>query len=136
MENLEMTGLKQCPETNTLTEGEGSVQLTSMYSLFYSSCFLYWKYHLHFHKTTTLKRRSTVLSLPLKLVFPVSSFVCPTIWNENKMFCNPGTWSNRVVGLRASPVFTVNGYTWKNLILPIDRRNFVKWIQYRHFCTH
>ncbi len=38
---------------------------TSLYQFLY-----YWKYYLHFYQTTTIMRRSTVLSHPLQLVFP------------------------------------------------------------------
>ncbi len=54
----------------SLTEGEGSVQLTSFYCLVKTTCFLYWKYYYLFTNQATLMRRSTVLSLPIQLVFP------------------------------------------------------------------
>jgi hypothetical protein len=61
---------KFCPcSQETLTVGISSVQLTSLYKLVYISYFLYWK-HFRLTKQATLMRRSTVLSLPLHLVFP------------------------------------------------------------------
>jgi len=49
------------------TEGAGSVQLTSLYWL---APFLIENIICVFTKQATLMRRSTVLSLPLQLVFP------------------------------------------------------------------
>ncbi len=48
----------------TLTEGEGSVQLTSLYQIVYITYIFY-----YFTKQTALLRRSTILSLPFQLVF-------------------------------------------------------------------
>ncbi len=56
----------------TLTEGEGLVQLTSLYKTFKISCFNTTFFYF-FTKQATLMRRSTVLSLPLQLVFPAST---------------------------------------------------------------
>ncbi len=51
----------------TLTEGKGSLQLTSLIT---SAAFHIAKNKLLFAKQATLMRRSRVLSLPLQLVFP------------------------------------------------------------------
>jgi len=53
-----------------LTEGEGSVQLTSLYQLVQISRFEHWKIYIFFTKQAILLRRSTVLNLPLQQVFP------------------------------------------------------------------
>jgi hypothetical protein len=57
----------------TLIEGEGSVQFTSF-------IWFRWSYdfdikHIIFNKQCTLKRMSTVLSLPFQLVFPALTFL-------------------------------------------------------------
>ncbi len=41
-----------CLIQGTLTEGEGSVQLTSLYYLVLINCFWYWEHHLLFYKTS------------------------------------------------------------------------------------
>ncbi len=57
----------------SLTEGERSVQLTSSYHQVEISSFLNWKYYFSFlQEQATLMRRSTVLSLPNRLVFPAN----------------------------------------------------------------
>ncbi len=53
-----------------LTEGEGLVPLASLNYLIQISCFSIEKFIHLFTVQATLLRRSTVLSLPLKLVFP------------------------------------------------------------------
>jgi hypothetical protein len=46
--------LDQMPLQGSLTEGKGSVQLTSLYRLVRISFFLCWKYYLPFYKTSYL----------------------------------------------------------------------------------
>ncbi len=54
----------------TLTEGYGSVQLTSLYLLARLAVFDIESIIYIFEKQTTILRSSTVLSLPLQIVFP------------------------------------------------------------------
>jgi hypothetical protein len=54
----------------TLTEGEGSVQLTSLYYLFRLASFEIEHIIYFFTKHASLMRRSTAQSLGLQLVFP------------------------------------------------------------------
>ncbi len=66
-----MPPLKSGYSRGSLTEGEGSLRLTSLYKLVWIGSFLHWKYYLPFlQKQAVLMRRSTVLSLPLQIVFP------------------------------------------------------------------
>jgi len=51
----------------SLTEGKGSVQLTSLSAAFVNENFIY-----SFTKQATLMRKSTIQSPPLRLVLPVS----------------------------------------------------------------
>ncbi len=66
----------------TLTEGKGSVRLTSLYLLVWISSFLHWKYYLFtfLTKQATLLRRSIVLSPPLQLVFTGWSIAMLTVF--------------------------------------------------------
>ncbi len=57
----------------SLTEGEGSLQLTSLYQLVEQFLFIVKILFTFFTKQATLIRRSTVLSLPPQLVFPGGS---------------------------------------------------------------
>jgi len=60
-------------EQGILTVGEGSVQLTFSLTSFDQLLFKLKYYLLFFTKEAVLIRRLTVLSLPLKLVFPGTS---------------------------------------------------------------
>jgi hypothetical protein len=68
-----------------LTEGEGSVQLTSLYERVKISYFRHYNHYLLFIKQATLKRRSTVLSLPLHLVFPCAQASLPVSFKQTEV---------------------------------------------------
>ena len=53
----------------TLTEGKGTVLLTSMYKLVLICSFWFSKHYLLFYKGPNIMRRSAVQSLPHELVF-------------------------------------------------------------------
>ncbi len=58
-------------DQGTLIEGEGSIQLTSLYKLCLDQLIFKWEIaYICVTKQATLMRRSAVLPLPLQLMFP------------------------------------------------------------------
>ncbi len=62
-------------DQGTLTDGEGSVQMTSLYKQHVSAHFYTENMINLVPQQSTLMRRSTVLSFPLQLVFPGKTFL-------------------------------------------------------------